>query len=170
MKITFSNASSASASEIEKIETLAGRRLPPEFLEFLKSYNGAEPEENVINLGEEDDLAINHFIPASQIPILLKHLELPPNSLPFARDSFGNYFFINTNEDQSVYFWDHEVDDAPIRLADSFSAFIDAIVPDKNYAESAAAVSDDLEEGGWKHPEFDKMFADYLIPKKDRND
>ena len=166
MSITLINGTKAPKIDIESLEKSFGKELPRDYIEFLQLHDGSEPEPNVVSLGEEDDLAVNHFISASEVTQRARDLEVFPEFLPFARDSFGNYFLLNLGENGSVYFWDHEMDDGPTKLCNSFTEFIVALEPDPDVDSDSTADESEGPEVGWKHPDFDTMFAEYLIPKK----
>lgn len=162
MNITLINGTRASKNDIQGLVNLIGKELPRDYSEFLHLQDGSEPEPNVVSLGEKDDLAVHHFIRASEIPQRMQDLEFPPKFLPFARDSFGNYFLLNIEEEGSVYFWDHEAEDGLTKLSNGFTEFVDAIEADPDLSSDGP----DVQGAGWKHPDFDTMFAEYLVPKK----
>ena len=114
----------ASPASITNIESVFGARLPESYRLFLKDHDGAKPEENVFNIGKGNNAGVDQFIPASEIISVHDAVEgLPPNALPIARATAGNFVYLDPASG-IVYFWDHENDTGDLKLADSFETFL----------------------------------------------
>jgi len=76
MKISLNNGSAASEVAIAGLEAAVGCRLSKSFLSFLKTYDGAEPDTNVVS--GNFACGVNRFIPAAQIASERKYIENLP--------------------------------------------------------------------------------------------
>jgi len=127
MKISLNNGRAASEDAIASLEAAVGRRLSEPFRHFLKEYDGAEPETNIVN--GNNDCGVNQFIPAARIGSERKYIEnLPKLGYPVAWSEGGNYVFIDEGKNGAVYFWDHETAGIT-KLADDFQSFLDLMEP-----------------------------------------
>jgi len=128
MKISLNNGSAASEAAIADLEAAVRCRLSKSFLSFLKTYDGAEPETNVVS--GKFACGVNRFIPAAQIASERTYIEyLPRLGYPVAWAEGGNYVIIDEGENGSVYFWDHEIPEDIVRLADDFAGLLDFMEP-----------------------------------------
>jgi hypothetical protein len=130
MKIKLTQGRSAAKDKLTLLEEKVGRPLSPDFVEFVAKNDGAEPETNIFKVGSGNESGVNGFIPVEEIVREIRNIEnLPKGSFPFAWAEGGNYVFINEAQGGTVYFWDHEAPDRLVRLADSFSSFLDLLEP-----------------------------------------
>ena len=150
MKISLNNGSAASEAAIADLEAAVRCRLSKSFLSFLKTYDGAEPETNVVS--GNFDCGVNRFIPAAQIASERKYLEnLPRLGYPVAWAEGGNYVFIDEGANGSVFFWDHERPEDIVRLASDFAGLLDLMEPfDPNSIELKSGQVKRV----WIDPEF----------------
>ncbi len=100
--------------------------MPAELIDFVARNDGAEPETNVFKIGPANESGVNGFIPIKEIVNKMPRIEnLPPRSFPVAWAEGGNYVSVNLAADGAVFFWDHERPDSVVRLASSFSTFLE---------------------------------------------
>ena len=72
---------------------------------------------------------INGFIPVSEIQKERDRIEyFPKSGYPIAWAEGGNCVFIDIHT-ASIFYWDHEVPERPIKLAADFQRFIDSLEP-----------------------------------------
>lgn len=136
------------------------RRLPDDFLDFLREYNGGELMQTacvnnsdmcfwkILGFGGDDDITkvFGYFGVDGSLDVCY---------VPIAYDAFGNYFLMSfryrKEEEGEIYFWNHEIGwernknkdkgididastvaDESIKIADSFTEFLEKsqIFPD----------------------------------------
>jgi SMI1 / KNR4 family (SUKH-1) len=138
----------ATEEQIRETEQAVGRPLPAELKQLLTEQNGGYLEPNYL----DDDVSMRALFSAGATPV--EHLreiasvkaamspggdydyELPGPVIPIGEDEFGNLICLRLDgedDDGSVWFWDHEVppgEEAMTRLADDFSAFMQALRPE----------------------------------------
>jgi hypothetical protein len=164
MKINLNGGGEASPEDIAALEKIIGVPLDNEFLEFVKTHDGAEPDDNcfVINAEEGED-GIRSFIAVKDIPAEMEHMELRPGAYPVAYDSFGNYLVIDGGKSGAVYFWDHEEEEKLIKIASGFGNLLNKLKPDdiseKSIPHKVISV--------WHNPDADKILAKYSIKPRD---
>jgi len=100
--------------------------LPDGPVSFLEKYNGGETPETSFDLnGVSSDIVA--FYGIGDVKYSFRNVSLQEvdgvKYLPIAFDSFGNHIAVLPGE-ESIYFLDHEKAGNPIRIADSFAAFI----------------------------------------------
>lgn len=129
MKISIPKTKAASASSLADLEKLFGNKLPDSYLNFVKEHDGARPSANVFKVSENNNAGVDEFIPAQE-SIRIPHVVdgFPAHALAVARASGGNFVYLAPTN-FSVYFWDHEVENADIKLANSFGEFLEKILP-----------------------------------------
>ncbi len=132
-------------SEIERVEQLAGARLPSEYRNFLLRHNGGYPDPDGFLFKDlSDGSSVDRFlsIGSGEHSNLEKYLityqgRFPVDFLPIAHDPGGNLVLIGTSGGHSgkIYFWDHEYeadgsepDMSNMHLvAQSFSEFLNGL-------------------------------------------
>ena len=130
MKIKLIRGRVASHVDIMALQKAIGRQLSTNVLEFLAKYDGAEPEANIFKFGKTNEGGVSGFIPVKKIVEEMQYIDnLPTGSYPIACDECGNYIIVNEAASGAVFFWDHEIRDDMIKIADSFGAFLDILEP-----------------------------------------
>lgn len=126
MNIVIPKTTSASDQSLVDLEKKFGT-LPEDYLSFLKEHDGVKPESNVFELSENNSSGIENFILSNNILQRADSIEgFPLGMLPIADDASGNIFYINPTS-EAVYFWDHEIDSDGIKIASSFSEFLNKL-------------------------------------------
>jgi len=116
---------------VQVFEQLVGLKLPADYRRFVSQQDGACPDDNVFDVGDDNDCGVNEFILIAEISDEKSFIEnLRATRLPIARAEGGNYVCLETAAPGGVYFWDHEEPDVEYRLADSFREFLDKLQPD----------------------------------------
>lgn len=111
--------------------------LPSDYKEFILLNNGGVPELPYFIAGDGESYSVYNFYSIKFGEDLIEetlddwreHIEFPNHLIPFAYDGGGFPFCLNL-EDGSVTFVSMEDGLNYIRLADSFSAFINALTED----------------------------------------
>jgi len=94
MKIKLENGTPASEDEIVAFESALGTQLSASFLAFLRTQNGAEPENNFLRGNK--DVSVSGFIPLAEIMDERSYIEnIPEKGYPIALSAGGNYVFID---------------------------------------------------------------------------
>ena len=92
---------------------------PKEYIEYLKKYNDAELEPNVLDIGD-NECCIRYFYGTSHDEYSdicaiyeLYRNRMPEKCVPIADPDFGNQICISLGEENygKIYFWDHETMD-----------------------------------------------------------
>ena len=116
---------------LNELEEELGIKFPKSYVDCATLNNGGRPPKNKV----DDNLTMRSLVRIDELAELnvsetLKTIKdrLPSKIIPFADDSFGNYFcfdFSQANE-PSIVFWDHEekTDKALTPVTDSFEKFI----------------------------------------------
>ncbi|MBJ2348996.1 MULTISPECIES: SMI1/KNR4 family protein [Pseudomonas] len=99
--------------DLDRLESIIGKRLPAPFRSHYLKYNGGVPERTYW-LGDDFDepLEVAAFKPIagsdstvlSTYQLMLKKQLLPANLLPFANDWGGNFFCLNLDTEAVSYF------------------------------------------------------------------
>lgn len=152
MKIKLVDGHVAERNDIVRLQELLGEPADPQYVRFISENDGAKPETNIFKVGETNDAAVNRFIPISEVPTEMTYIEnLPGKAFPVAWASCGNYVFLDQGAGGAVFFWDHEVEDDPVKLADSFDAFLESLEPfDINSIELEPGQVEEV----WIDPDF----------------
>jgi len=135
--------------DVAETEELVGHKLPPEFIEFLKKYNGGIPEKKFFRLGENTKV-IDQFLaiisnpennPRSDLDIgyIYEMIEdrLDENLVPFCLIFPGDYlcFDYEKYEEPDIVLWNHDrsEEDAPeiVSVADDFEEFLTMLIDEK---------------------------------------
>lgn len=153
MKINFIKTNSASTKDIESFEKESKLKLPNELIEFFKKYNGAKPESNIFKIGKNNDSGVNKFIEILSIFDEKKLIEnLGTHKFPIAIAEGGNYVIVCLeNNNQSIWFWDHEIPYPMIKLADNIFDFLESLSP---YDTDSVELHEGQVESAWIDPDF----------------
>ncbi|WP_030140899.1 SMI1/KNR4 family protein [Pseudomonas fluorescens] len=99
--------------DLDRLESIIGKRLPAPFRSHYLKYNGGVPERTYW-LGDDFDepLEVAAFKPIAgsdstvlcTYQLMLKKQLLPANLLPFANDWGGNFFCLNLDTEAVSYF------------------------------------------------------------------
>jgi SMI1 / KNR4 family (SUKH-1) len=140
----------ASLEDIANYQAEFGLEIPESYKHFLLSTMGGYPEVGCLNVNGRYEYAIGWFYTCKTEDMTTSHslrgessnlwqgtLDLREtfdfrigtnliHAIPFACDGGGNIFYIDTQEDNSIYFYDNETEKS-IRISDSFESFIDAL-------------------------------------------
>lgn len=148
--VTFeSKVDVARPEDVASLERLIGRRLPPDYREFLQTVNGGWSERSGFPIGRTSS-ALGDLYPLSNDAYgggLANELEVfrgrvPPWGIPIGCDQGGNVLVMSLRDEDfgAVFFWDHEKEeeyvdaggDGPLpRIAGSFSEFVDSLEGDE---------------------------------------
>lgn len=122
---------------------------PVEYIEYLKNYNDADLDDNIIDNSNES-ISIRYFYGttnesysniASVYEIFIDRM--PPKCIPIAETESGNQICMSLAPENygKIYFWDHETMDTEygerctllleelLYLADSFNSLLNKIQP-----------------------------------------
>lgn len=128
--ISLENYGTASDNDIRALEARLGRPLPAAFLAFVRTFDGAEPAPNVFDIGDSNQSGVNRFIPVAEIWSARAHIEnLSSTAFPVAWAEGGNYVIVDPDRRDAVFYWDHEIPDPLLRIADDFAAFVKMLGP-----------------------------------------
>ncbi len=120
-----------SVSSLRSVVPSAEAGLHEDWLQFLRAGDGGRPEPNEFAIADDRSSTIVELLGLQEVRrsfALLKD-ELGGTLLPVASDVVGNYVCLGLGEERSgVYFWDHETGCIDL-LADTFSAFLEALRP-----------------------------------------
>ena len=127
MRIKLEKYHAASDKDMSRAEAQLDVSFPQEYREFLLTYDGATPEENVF----EDDVnvSVDRFIPVSELGKRASLIEgLPEDAVPIAEAPGGNFIYIRRSC-CSVFYWDHEIESGDKQLSASFDDFLQKLSP-----------------------------------------
>ncbi|KFN04741.1 SMI1/KNR4 family protein [Bacillus clarus] len=134
---SFMSKTPITAEEIQKVEQYFNIKLPDDFVECVKKYDGGYPHPKVFDvLGQDEnvfsDLLTLHIEDKYSIVQNYEGVKdrLSDKVYPFARDPFGNLLcFDYRNELQSptVVFWDHEEEDMEKAIYPVCSSFTELL-------------------------------------------
>ena len=137
-------------SQLAFVERLIGARLPREYVEFLNFSNGGSPETNAVYIdvdGRRELWDINDFFHIAADSestqdtedvvwnhgIFQRYSNLRSRAiLPIAQDGGGDFYCLDLRPEHpgGVVLWIHDEPGHPlVKVADSFSAFVDALLP-----------------------------------------
>ena len=129
MNIKIPKTKGVTPGEIAQCERELGIKFPADYVEFVVIHDGAKPESNTFQLGTNNSSAVNRFVPVNEIVSTRKRVDgFHKDMLPIAYDDCGNFVYLNPLN-WSVYFWDHEIQEADYRLAGSFGEFLSLLKP-----------------------------------------
>lgn len=134
-----------SEKQLLDLESKFGIKLPEDYRNFLKKYNGGYPQPDGFDFANGEDgssvdkfLEISDSVNESIIEYFNNYKDrIPENYFPIAKDPGGNLILIGINNaDSKVYFWDHEneIEEGDIPSMDNmhliacnFKEFIDSL-------------------------------------------
>lgn len=130
MKVKLKNGGSAGEERILAVEDALGYRLSDSFRDFVRTHDGAKPENNTFRITENNNAGVNRFIPVDEIMKERAHIEnIPGSAYPIAWAEGGNYVFVDEGKGGAVFFWDHELPQQIVELAPSFAGFLESLEP-----------------------------------------
>ncbi len=94
-----------------QIEEKRNIKLSAVFRKFIMDFNGATPSKNRIMIGQTERVfggVLSFNVEDMENVYSVLNIFNDKNIIPFARDSFGNYFCYNC-KDNLIYFWNHEL-------------------------------------------------------------
>lgn len=135
------------AEQLAVVEELVGAKLPAAYVAFLRFSNGGYPELNTCYFDDGErrrrwivnnfyHIAANSRTVSDTEDVVWQHCHrlpsIPKRTLPFAGNSGGDSLFLDLSEEGEgrVVLYTHDPPSGPITVADSFEAFIDALVPE----------------------------------------
>jgi len=134
---------SPSQNMISEFEDEFGISLPNDYIRFLKESNGGHPELNLFTpVGNSDD---NHFTIDYFYHLTNDDREsltsvwrvtrdwqqkLGQGCVPFGRDGGGNQLYLDFSSNEAIFLCIHDEDFKKIKVAPSFSAFLDLLEED----------------------------------------
>ena len=147
-------------------EELIKYKLPKEYVEFLIKYNGGYPENNIIELRDDEmkTIAISDFfgIGIERINDLKATFEvykdrLPKGFIPIARTEGGNIVCLSRHNG-SLFFWDHDTEllnedigyKYLLPIANNFVDFLNMIKPDNSVEDLDGYEVEEV----WVDPDF----------------
>lgn len=153
MKVNLRNQKKASLSSIQTLEKLIGEPLDDKFAKFVLESDGAKPESNSFTVdGVEHMGGIDEFIPVKDIPKIRQHLDnLPKNAYPIALCSGGDLVVLDQERLASIYYWDHEVEEGLVKIAEDFDGFLDMIQP---FDEASIQLQPSQVKSVWVDPDL----------------
>lgn len=143
--------SKAAREDIQALENTFRYKLPKEYINFLLSYDGAEPDTNIFSVESNNNCGINRFIPCKDIiqeSIYIDHVS--QDMIPIAWAECGNYLIISLITGK-IFFWDHEIPDKQIELAPSIFAFLEQLEP---FDINSVELKEWQVESVWIDPDF----------------
>jgi hypothetical protein len=152
MTISISDGKAASEEDISALESSLGYALSPDFKAFVRANDGAHPENNIFDVGLDNNSDVAEFIPVTKIAYERALIgNLPLASYPIAHDSSGNWIIVNEAERGAIFFHDHEIDGEPIKLADSFNEFVQLLKP---FDQDSIELRHEQVKSVWVDPDF----------------
>ncbi|HHB2075694.1 TPA: SMI1/KNR4 family protein, partial [Bacillus cereus] len=107
--------------EIEQVEKYFNIKLPNDFIECVKKYDGGYPRPKIFDVPGQDENVFNDLLTfhiEDEYSIVKNYEdikeELLDNIYPFANDPFGNFLcfdYRNNSALPTIVFWDHEEED-----------------------------------------------------------
>jgi hypothetical protein len=164
--------------DIDQFERAIGIVFPATYRQFLKEFNVANPERNVIN-SNGVTVSISEFFGKSDTKIYdivsmheAYNVRMPDDVFPIAVAGGGNMFCLQ-DKTGAVFLWDHEEEagedeipsyDNMTLLTPDFSSFLGIIQPytDEKFARDTHGMRVISSESS---PDFNELFKDYLIKK-----
>jgi hypothetical protein len=153
--INIPTNSPPSHEDLRVLMVAIGHELPRDYVVFVRSHNGAEPETNSIALVDNES-GVRRFIPVSEAANLLSEIDgFPCNVVPLAEDDCGNYFYLDA-QSGGIHFWDHEIEGQDELVADDLRAFLEKLSP---FDASQVKLAPGQVKHVWIDPEFKKQFG-----------
>jgi cell wall assembly regulator SMI1 len=120
-----------SLENIKHIEDSLSIKLPQNFITVLLSNDGAYPEKNLYDFGNEKEKIVQCLLSckndSNSILVAAQRIG-KKNIVPFMKDPFGNYIcFQFTNlQDYEIILWDHDTE-ITYKITDSFENFVNML-------------------------------------------
>lgn len=128
MGVIIPTTKGAGEQAIAEAESRLSCRLPASYRDFIGRHNGAKPSDNAFSLSGNES-GVRSFIPIEEAATLRDQIEgFPSHAIPIAEDGCGNYVWLEPDAG-AVFFWDHELDESGVRIADSFEDFLALLRP-----------------------------------------
>lgn len=129
MSVGFKKGHSLSEAEVSAFEKESGIELPRDYREFILLHDGAEPDTNIFSVSDGNDSGVNRFIPLRDTISERRYIDhVSVEFLPAAWAEGGNYVCLDLKRG-GVFFWDHEEPSDDLKLAESFSQFLEMLAP-----------------------------------------
>lgn len=155
MTIAIPPMQSPKTEDLVRLAGAVGAPLPHSYLSFVKLHDGAEPQSNVIDVGQDNEAGVRQFIPVGNAPSVLSDVDgFPQGMIPFAEDESGNFFYMAPANGQ-VFFWDHELDDTDQLLAADLDSFLARLRP---FDAASVKLAPGQVKSVWVHPDFKPEF------------
>lgn len=117
----------------EELKTYVKKFDPPrEFVEFVRANNGCEFEENYVEGFYH--VSIDELVDVAKVEDLMAEIEYFPRDV-ILFGSFGGDFFYFKSGRPEVFYWNHELHDENVIVADSFGEFLNKLIPDEIQVE-----------------------------------
>lgn len=133
MKLTLTGYRPAEPHDAQELEAKLKCELPPDCVRFVREFDGATPEPNLLNSPMCGDCSVDEFTRVVDVVSLMDQVEgLPTWVIPVASSGRGNFVLLSIKPPHHVFFWDHEIDEEPKAIATSFQGVLDSLVPFDN--------------------------------------
>jgi len=155
MSVFIPKTQSAPAEVLVELSRRFGQKLLQDYLSFAKIHDGAKPADNIFEIGPGNSAGIDEFITAGEALDLGESVEgLPRSVLPLARASGGNFVYLDP-KNGGIFFWDHEQNSSPIRIAQSLGEFLLKLRP---FDSSQVKLKPGQVKRTWVDPNFTPEF------------
>lgn len=130
MSVSYEMKKPQSNEDLNRLEQALKLNLSLEVRKFLLQWCGAEMEENVFHL-ENNNSNVRHILTVDEILEYRPYLDdINDKAFPFTIDSCGNFVIIDLDKGGAVFFWDHECwNDDMEKLADNPDEFLLMLQP-----------------------------------------
>ncbi|WP_336769970.1 SMI1/KNR4 family protein [Bacillus bombysepticus] len=125
-------------SEIKKVEDYFSIKLPNDFIECVKKYDGGYPRPKVFDIPGLDESTFNDLLTLhidDKYSMVQRYENIKDRLIkgiyPFASDSFGNFLCFDYRinpESPTIVFWDHEeeeVEESIYPVCSTFQELLD---------------------------------------------
>lgn len=155
MAIKIPAMPSPAAPDLARLASVVGEPLPDSYLRFVAHHDGAEPQSNVIDVGNDNQSGVRQFIAVSAAPAIFSDVEgFPPHAIPLAEDDCGNFFYMIPSNGQ-VFFWDQEIENGDQFLAGDLDSFLSDLEP---FDASSIKLVPGQVKRAWIDPDFKPEF------------
>lgn len=150
--IEISGGRRLSEEEVREVEQDLEVSLPGDYREFVVNHDGLRPQLNIFRVSGANESGVNEFIPLRRIPKECTFIEnLGDGRIPIAWAEGGNYVCLDISTVGGVFFWDHEEPERDMKLADSFSRFIELLEP---FDPNSVELRPGQVKSAWIDPDF----------------
>jgi len=104
--------------DLQKLLNLDVGSIDPAYINHIKKYHGGYPSPEVFDFNRSNKIKessiVQRFLDITDGDnSIFKYLQIyneriPHGCIPIAYDPGGNLILMNTGNDKSIYFWDHE--------------------------------------------------------------